>query len=396
MTLKPQLSLVIYGNIVTIRYFGPALRVFLRASCRVIIGSKGYFLAVYDQKWNGGADIPMVFINGAWTVTLVLEPNREYEYGFLVDDEWMKDPLNPKISPNEFNNNVFRIGGASKSSPALVQPHIRRLKQGYAGGCQRKPRTVFQPVRARSRRQKTREMPSHNFFKGFGTAKVLVPILLTCVWMCMGAAGLYFQYQYFQKSTAGTSVITQIAQHTPDDSTTIKERGDTVSPEFDDKPNNRRHPDGYPNTMNKNQRQVLFNVPGTNTYVLSTENKSGIVSFKKAFDSNEPARIWEIESVKKVDKIRDNKYMVRITNGGIAHQKEILLNSHNDMMEFVSDAARLTNSSEVCLKKEFVKILSLVKDAEIKIVAREYDLGKRGPELAGVVQNRYHVTLDSL
>ena len=47
--------------------------------------------------------------DGIWSVTLRLAPGT-YEYKFLIDDQWVTDPENPRTAPNPFGgDNSVRI-----------------------------------------------------------------------------------------------------------------------------------------------------------------------------------------------------------------------------------------------------------------------------------------------
>ena len=56
--------------------------------------------------------------DGAWSLTLVLEPGREYQYRFRTsDDAWLNDPAAPH-APNPFGseNSVVSISAATNSA----------------------------------------------------------------------------------------------------------------------------------------------------------------------------------------------------------------------------------------------------------------------------------------
>jgi hypothetical protein len=42
----------------------------------------------------------MVQANGVWTVTLLLDSNQTYEYGFVIDGNWTNDPANGNHGPS--------------------------------------------------------------------------------------------------------------------------------------------------------------------------------------------------------------------------------------------------------------------------------------------------------
>jgi 1,4-alpha-glucan branching enzyme len=62
--------------------------------------AKKVVLAGSFNKWDEGAFRMKKEKNG-WKITLQLRPDV-HEYKFIVDGEWMEDPANPHVKPNEF------------------------------------------------------------------------------------------------------------------------------------------------------------------------------------------------------------------------------------------------------------------------------------------------------
>lgn len=52
--------------------------------------------------------------NKKWTASLSL-PAGEYEYKFMVDGQWVEDPMNERVRPNDFgtHNNIFNVSPKS-------------------------------------------------------------------------------------------------------------------------------------------------------------------------------------------------------------------------------------------------------------------------------------------
>lgn len=96
----------VQGNRVTFRHLG-GQQVSLKGSWRVTSGAGRDYTATQDPIWNYGAETPMVLENGVWTVTLTLDPGRDYEYGFMVDGSWTNDPGNQDHGPT--GNDRFRL-----------------------------------------------------------------------------------------------------------------------------------------------------------------------------------------------------------------------------------------------------------------------------------------------
>jgi hypothetical protein len=66
----------------------------------------------------------MVDVNGVWTLTVTLDHNQTYEYGFLIDGQWTGDPANPMHAPG--SNDWLQTTG----SPEV---HGDRVTFRYAG-----------------------------------------------------------------------------------------------------------------------------------------------------------------------------------------------------------------------------------------------------------------------
>lgn len=63
----------------------------------------GWDIDSYPMKKKKGENI--------WTAQVVL-PKGQYEYKFLVDDQWANDPTNNQVRENSFGtyNNVLDVG----------------------------------------------------------------------------------------------------------------------------------------------------------------------------------------------------------------------------------------------------------------------------------------------
>lgn len=61
------------------------------------------FLAGDFNGWDRGKHPMTRGKDGRWVKTLVLAPGR-YSYKFVVDGEWMRDPLNPETEGNPFGS----------------------------------------------------------------------------------------------------------------------------------------------------------------------------------------------------------------------------------------------------------------------------------------------------
>ncbi|GAA4272882.1 hypothetical protein GCM10022258_21760 [Aquimarina gracilis] len=61
------------------------------------------------NKWNEDL-FTMVRGKDCWTITLNIRPG-EYQYKFIIDGEWIADPLNPNKKLNEFNgyNSIINV-----------------------------------------------------------------------------------------------------------------------------------------------------------------------------------------------------------------------------------------------------------------------------------------------
>lgn len=56
--------------------------------------------------------------DGAWSLTLDLEPGREYQYRFRTnDDAWLNDPAAP-TAPNPFGTENSIINTSAETTPA--------------------------------------------------------------------------------------------------------------------------------------------------------------------------------------------------------------------------------------------------------------------------------------
>jgi 1,4-alpha-glucan branching enzyme len=61
------------------------------------------FLAGDFNGWDRNKHPMTMGKDGRWVKTLVLAPGR-YSYKFIVDGEWMRDPLNPEVEENPFGS----------------------------------------------------------------------------------------------------------------------------------------------------------------------------------------------------------------------------------------------------------------------------------------------------
>lgn len=74
--------------------------------------AQAVFIAGTFNEWRPEA-MPMIQLGeGRWRKELVLPPGR-YEYRFVVDGEWITDPLAPDQVPNPHGgyNSVLIVGG---------------------------------------------------------------------------------------------------------------------------------------------------------------------------------------------------------------------------------------------------------------------------------------------
>jgi glycosidase/endonuclease/exonuclease/phosphatase family metal-dependent hydrolase len=102
------------GNKVTFRFSG-GTNVSLKGSWKVTSGLGADYTATYDATWNAGAKTAMVNTGGIWAVTLTLDPNKMFEYGFDVNGAWTNDPANSNHAAN--GNDKVTTGEAGPIVP---------------------------------------------------------------------------------------------------------------------------------------------------------------------------------------------------------------------------------------------------------------------------------------
>jgi len=72
-------------------------------------GANNVFLMGDFNEWDEKVHPMRKYENDIWKKTVFLDPGR-YEYKFLVDGQWYKDPNNSNLCPNRFGtNNNFLI-----------------------------------------------------------------------------------------------------------------------------------------------------------------------------------------------------------------------------------------------------------------------------------------------
>ena len=73
-------------------------------------GSKSVSLVGNFNDWDQKRHPMQNDGNGLWSKTVML-PKGSHQYKFLVDNQWMQDPDNDKLAPNEFgtHNNVIDV-----------------------------------------------------------------------------------------------------------------------------------------------------------------------------------------------------------------------------------------------------------------------------------------------
>lgn len=78
-------------------------RVTFRLPSEAAAGAKKVCLVGDFNGWNPGAHPMKIFKNGACSITLDLEPGREYQYRFLIDDaRWENDAFADKYGPSPY------------------------------------------------------------------------------------------------------------------------------------------------------------------------------------------------------------------------------------------------------------------------------------------------------
>ncbi len=89
-------SPIINGNVITFNFAGDAAVLCqIKGSWKITGGSNGNYTAIYDASWDGGIKLTDMIKKGSyWTVTITVEANKIFEYGFLKDGTWTNDPLN--------------------------------------------------------------------------------------------------------------------------------------------------------------------------------------------------------------------------------------------------------------------------------------------------------------
>ena len=78
-------------------------------------GANGVFIAGSFNDWHPSAIPLQPQGGGRWAVDLMLKRGR-YEYRFIVDGQWMDDPLSPAYVSNPFGglNGVLAVGAPSE------------------------------------------------------------------------------------------------------------------------------------------------------------------------------------------------------------------------------------------------------------------------------------------
>ncbi|HOK42005.1 MAG TPA: alpha-amylase family glycosyl hydrolase, partial [bacterium] len=113
-----QRSPVINETTVTFNYYGSATTAKIKGSWKITSGSNGVYTAIYSDTWDSGAETPMIYNGSYWTITITLENNKTYEYGFMINNNWTNDPLNNNHAVN--GNDKFILGdGGVQISPVV-------------------------------------------------------------------------------------------------------------------------------------------------------------------------------------------------------------------------------------------------------------------------------------
>ncbi|RJQ63310.1 MAG: glycoside hydrolase [Desulfobacteraceae bacterium] len=78
-------------------------RVTFRVPKEVAAGAKKVCLVGDFNSWDAVAHPLKMFKNGSFSITLDLEPGREYQYRFLIDDtRWENDAFADKYNPSPY------------------------------------------------------------------------------------------------------------------------------------------------------------------------------------------------------------------------------------------------------------------------------------------------------
>ena len=75
--------------------------------------AKEVFLAGEFNDWNEEKHPLKKNAKGVWEKTAMLFPGR-YEYKFVIDGQWKRDPENPRTCPNSFGSRNSVISVSSK------------------------------------------------------------------------------------------------------------------------------------------------------------------------------------------------------------------------------------------------------------------------------------------
>jgi hypothetical protein len=86
-------------------------------------GARHVTLAAEFNGWDR-RELPMERRGGAWVASVDLEPGR-YAYKFVVDDEWITDPANPRTVRAGPNENSLRLVDEAALTHAAEPPAAR-------------------------------------------------------------------------------------------------------------------------------------------------------------------------------------------------------------------------------------------------------------------------------
>ncbi|MBP7652450.1 hypothetical protein KA977_03445, partial [Candidatus Dependentiae bacterium] len=127
-------SPVINGNVVTFNYSdASASQVSIKGNWKILSGSNGNYTASYDADWAGGAATQMVKSGNIWSITIKLDANRIFEYGFMKDGQWVNDPLNANHSGT--GNDQFTSGQELNPDNAIpIFSGLQSCSDAVSGG----------------------------------------------------------------------------------------------------------------------------------------------------------------------------------------------------------------------------------------------------------------------
>ena len=88
------------------------------------------FLAGSFNGWKVERELADRNGDGVYRARLMLEPG-EYQYKFVVDDEWRLDPANPNFVPNDFGslNSILVVKEVAPESAAKPRRAAVRRKK---------------------------------------------------------------------------------------------------------------------------------------------------------------------------------------------------------------------------------------------------------------------------